>query len=171
MQDDAILPKSNPAARAIARLGLDERQEIFAAAMVSGRSLQEACTLSGYSVTVGYQQLRRPIMQAAIAAAIDASLRSDLAPLALATARKMIASDKTSDGARTTLILGVLDRAGYGADRFKRQAADSGRDVTQMRAEELRSEIDQLQREIEGRAVDITPDGAADVAQALDLYE
>lgn len=160
-----------PVKHALARSGLDEREETFAAALIAGRSMQEACDVSRYSLAEGYRLLRRPIVQAAIAAAIDASLRSDLAPLALVTARKMIASDKTADGARTTLILGVLDRAGYSADRFKRQAADSGRDVTQMKAEELRAEIDRLQREIEGRAIDVTPNDTADVAQALDMFE
>ena len=109
-----------------------------------------------------------------MALVMERYLMGELAPIAMNVATKLLTDDKTPPGVRATLSLGILDRAGYSAKRHEKQAAQ-GKDASQMTRDELQAEIDKLAREIEGRMVDVTPDGVPDSepieAQAIDLYE
>lgn len=109
-------------------------------------------------------------VQDALAAALDRFLVGELAPLAVNTISQMLADTKTPPGVRATLALGVLDRSGYSPKRFESKQ-ETQRDPTQMSPEELQREVEKLQRALDDRLRDVTPDDEPAPAQDLDLYE
>ena len=154
--------------------GLSERQCSYLNNFLTGQSKIDAAINAGYSGAAALAVHRSPRVQAALALAVERFLVGELAPAAIHVISRLMADDKTPAGVRGNLALGVLDRAGYSAKRHEKQAAQ-GKDASQMTRDELQAEIDKLAREIEGRMVDVTPDGVPDSepieAQAIDLYE
>lgn len=158
-------------------LGLTDQQRAYVEAYLSGSTKMEACRIAGYSGQGMHQVHRSPKVQAALALAVERYLVGELAPAAISVISEMLADKKTPAGARATLALGVLDRAGFDAKRLDRKAAAGG-DVSSMTRSQLEAEIQRLASEIDNRMVDVTPsagDGEPvsepDTTQVIDLYE
>ena len=149
--------------------GINERQIRYVLAFISGKSKSESAELAGYSPTSSSMLHRSAAVQAAIAACVERYLHGELLPLAFNVATRLLLDDRTPHGVRSSLALGILDRAGFDAKRHQR-LAESGKDVSQMSADELQASIDKLQAEIDGRMKDVTPNSVPDDAQDVDLY-
>lgn len=108
-------------------------------------------------------------VQSALAAVVDRFLIGELAPMAVHTISRQLASDQTPPGVKATLALGVLDRAGFTAKRHEKADAPQ-RDASELTPDELQSEIDKLQAAIDAKMRDITPNDAPSATQDIDLY-
>lgn len=156
-------------ARILMKANLSERQMNFVWAYLQGATKEGAAAASGYSPASGSAVFRSGKVQAALALINDRFLLGELAPMALRTAHILLGDDKTPPGVRSTLALGILDRAGFTAKRHDKQGAAQF-DATLATSDQLQSEIDRLQAEIEAKMLDVTPDDTPADSQAVDLY-
>ena len=150
--------------------GLTERQILYVEALIDGKSKAEAARVAGYAEGGISQVHQHAKVQAALALVMERYLASELTPLALSVAAKLLRDDKTAAGVRANLALGIMDRAGFSAKRFEQRAGEQ-KDPSQMDSAELQAAIDKLQAEIDGRLVDVTPHSDPIDAQAFDFVE
>lgn len=157
------------AARILAGYGLAERQLNAVLNFLNGLNKEDACLASGYAKGSSGMVFRSAKVQGAIAAVMDRYLLGELAPMAMHTLTRQLASDQTPAGVKATVALGILDRAGFTAKRHEK--ADGARfDAASATSDQLQAEIDRLQAEIDAKMRDITPDSAPTTSQDVDLY-
>lgn len=136
---------------------------------LNGLNKEDACLAAGYQKGSSGMVFRSAKVQSALAAVVDRFLIGELAPMAVHTISRQLASEQTPPGVKATLALGVLDRAGFTAKRHEKADAPQ-RDASTMTPDELQSEIDKLQAAIDAKMRDITPNDAPSSAQDIDLY-
>jgi hypothetical protein len=157
------------AANILAGYNLAERQLNAVLNFLNGLNKEDACLASGYAKGSSGMVFRSARVQAAIAAVMDRYLLGDLAPTAMHTLSRLLASDETAAGVKTTIALGILDRAGFTAKRHEK--ADAARfEAANATPDQLQAEIDRLQAEIDAKLRDVTPVDEPDDSQAVDLY-
>lgn len=169
MQTSALKGFDTDAARILVDRDLTERQVSFIWNYLQGMTKDGAATASGYLPGAGSTVFRGAKVQAALAACMDRFLVGELAPMALRTAHKLMDEDRTPPGVKASLVLGILDRAGFSAKRHEK-GDQLGKDPSTMTPDELQAQIDKLQAQIEAKMRDITPIDAPSVAQDIDLY-
>lgn len=155
--------------RMLAGYSLSEAQMLAVSGYLNGKSKIEAARDAGYSETSGAAMFRSASVQAALAACIDRFMVGELAPQAIHTVSKLLADTATPAGVKATLALGVLDRAGFDAKRHQKQDGQA-KDISAMSTDELQQQIAKIQREIDAKMRDITPDDAPNDAQDIDLF-
>lgn len=148
--------------------GMSERQIKYVLGVLAGLTQEQAAREAGYQSSSSVVH-RSVAVQRALSTIIEQYLTQDLLPLAFGVATKLLRSDTTPEGVRANLAVAIMDRAGFDAKRHQR-LAESGKDVSQMSADELQASIDKIQAEIDGRMRDITPDSVPDDTQDIDLY-
>lgn len=157
-----------------AGIRLSDKQLLFVTEYLSGKSKTEAAAVAGYADKAVWGVLEGARMRAAIAVVLENFLVGDAAPAALRALYSIVSDEKVAAGVRVSAANSLLDRAGFDAKRLAAKG-DDGKDISTMTVEDLRAEIDKLQAQLEGKAVDVTPVGEPDsepvTSQELDLYE
>ena len=153
--------------------GLTEKQLTLISTLIETGSQTLAVEAAGYSgpaACVAAQALSSPAVAAALRHEINRRLLRDAA-----TARHVlmdIMQDKTAPkGVRVDAAKAVLDRAGFIAPR---QGAGMGENkpLNEMSSDELRRFISESERELSGRAKDVSaPDALKPAAQVSDLLD
>ena len=102
--------------------------------------------------------LQRPAVAAVMSAMIERFLQTQGAAVAISTIYSLMSDKRVAPATRLSAANTLLNAAGWTAKRA--EAVDNAPDDTRnMSAGELRAQIDKLQKEIDGRALDITPKG------------
>ena len=157
------------AANILAGYNLVERQLNAVLNFLNGLNKEDACLEAGYAKGSSGMVFRSGKVQGAIAAVMDRYLLGELAPMAMHTLTRQLASDQTPAGVKATIALGILDRAGFTAKRHDK--TDGTRfDAASATSDQLQAEIDRLQSEIDAKMRDVTPDDAPTDNQAIELY-
>lgn len=124
--------------------------------------------------------LQRPAVAAVMSAMIERFLQTQGAAVAISTIYSLMSDKRVAPATRLSAANTLLNAAGWTAKRA--ETVNSAPDDTRnMSAGELRAQIDKLQKEIDGRAVDITPKGSETVdsapisdplpSEVLDMFE
>lgn len=149
--------------------GLDDRPLNAVINFLNGSTKEEACLDAGYAKGSSGMVFRSAKVQAALAAVIDRHLVGELAPGAIHVLSRLLYDERVAAGVRSNIAFGLLDRAGFTAKRHEKAGGDA-RDPSQLNPAELQAQIDKLQREIDGRMRDVTPNDAPNTTQVLDMF-
>lgn len=165
---DTLTPARARKALERAGLALPERQFEMLLYYITGDDKATACRKAGYPETASWTLFNRPKLRAAVPLIIDAFLLEDAAPAALRALYRVVTSDNEAAGVRIAAANSLLDRAGFTAKRHEKPGAQAF-DASNATVSQLHDEADRLQREIDAKMRDITPDDAPNDEQATDF--
>lgn len=149
--------------------GLTDQQFDMLYYYMLGNSKSKSGQMAGYSsehaTSVAWHS---PRVQAAMALVLERFLTTELAPLAMREAYRILDNPNTAAGVKANLATSIMDRAGFDAKRHDRQAAQE-KDPSRKSPEELRAEIEALEAALLAKARDVTPVGAPSDPYAIDF--
>jgi hypothetical protein len=139
----------------------DQQRELVRFIVVEGKPPQEAAELAGYHPKSVYRLLRNPAVAGAIAEMIQLDLAAVGAPLAYRVAKTLLQDEQVSARVRADLSVKILDRAGHVAPT--RRETPGSKALSEMSRDELvafiernHAEIERVEGELAGRALDVT---------------
>lgn len=156
-------------AKVLAGYALTDRALNAVLNFLNGLNKEDACEAAGYAKGSSGMVFRSAKVQAAISAAMDRFMVGELAPGAIHVLSRLLYDERVAAGVRKDIAFGLLDRAGFSAKRHEKGDSTS-KDPSTMTPDDLQAQIDKLQREIDAKMRDITPNDAPNIQQDIDLY-